>query len=242
MTRGYGADLAVIHDAGFGAFARAAAPAIVALLRRRGLGRGARVVEFGCGSGIGTRILSRAGFDVVGIDRSSAMIALARRRAPLARFVRGSFVDAAIPPCDAIVAIGEVFNYVIDPRHGAGGLARLFRRCRAALRGGGVLVFDALVVDRSRAAAAEFGRTGKDWAIVGRRTVDRGGRRLVREMTTFRRLPNGAWRRGHETISAAIFEAAAVERALAAAGFRGERCRGYGRKALSRGHAVFVGG
>jgi hypothetical protein len=47
----YGADLASIHDAGFGDFAHEAAPWLPALLRRRGIA-GGRVGDLGCGSGI----------------------------------------------------------------------------------------------------------------------------------------------------------------------------------------------
>ena len=59
----YPADLARIHDEGFGDFARAAA---CELLRR--LPGSGRVVEIGCGSGISSELLSDAGYDVLGID------------------------------------------------------------------------------------------------------------------------------------------------------------------------------
>jgi len=233
----YGRDLASIHDAGFGGFARAAAPGVLAILgaRRR------RVVELGCGSGVLTAALARAGRDVLGIDSSAAMLALARKRAPRARFVRASFVDAAIPPCDAVVAVGEVFNYLVDRRNGLRAIERLFRRAHAALFPGGVVVFDALVRDRSRPACREVVREGKDWAVVVRIALDRGGSRLVRRITTFRRLGTGAaWRRGTETIASAIFDARALGLALSRAGFRVAVRRGFGGAALGVGHVVFV--
>jgi len=240
----YREDLAYIHHAGFGSFLRTVAPAIVALLRGAGLPRGARVVELGSGSGAATRVLTRAGFDVTGIEWSPAMIAIARRAAPGARFVRGSFVDAPIPACDAIVAVGEVLNYVIDARHGGGrrALERVFRRLAAALRPGGVLAFDALVRDASRPAVAEIGRAGRDWAVVVRRTIDRAGRRLVRDITTFRRLPSGAWRQGRETIAAALAARSDLAPALRAAGFRAVALRrAYGSEPpLARGHVAVV--
>ena len=46
----YGPDLARIHDAGFGDFARDAGDGIVAMLRDAGI-RGGLVVDLGCGSG-----------------------------------------------------------------------------------------------------------------------------------------------------------------------------------------------
>ena len=77
----YGADLAYIHDAGFGEFATRAAPEVVRLLRANGVRRGL-VVELGCGAGTVARALTDAGYDVLGVDISPAMIRLARTRAP----------------------------------------------------------------------------------------------------------------------------------------------------------------
>ena len=73
----YRNDLAYIHDAGFGQIARAAAPVLLDALRRQGTVRGL-VVDLGCGSGILARDVVDAGYEVLGIDISQAMIALAR--------------------------------------------------------------------------------------------------------------------------------------------------------------------
>ena len=78
---GYDADLAFVHDVGFGTFSEKAGPGLIALLEKRGIDRGL-VVDLGCGSGIWAAEASRAGYDVLGIDQSEAMIALARKRAP----------------------------------------------------------------------------------------------------------------------------------------------------------------
>ena len=51
MTDAYRDDLAYIHDAGFGGFARAAAPVLVETLRQAAIMNGL-VIDLGCGSGI----------------------------------------------------------------------------------------------------------------------------------------------------------------------------------------------
>ncbi len=117
--------------------------------------------------------------------------------------------------------MGEVFNSLVDRRSDLRALSRLFRIGHAALAPGGVLLFDALVRERSRRAAREIVREGKDWAVMGKdwavivwTALERGGSRLVRRVTTFRRGGRGTtWRRGTETISTAIFDARARERA-----------------------------
>jgi SAM-dependent methyltransferase len=48
---------------------------------------GRRAVDFGCGAGRSTRFLKRLGFEVVGIDISEEMLAIARRRDPGGRYV-----------------------------------------------------------------------------------------------------------------------------------------------------------
>ncbi len=70
------------------------------------------------------------------------MIALARRVVPAATFRVASFVSVPLPACNAVTAVGEVLGYLLDPRHDAAALRRLFARVRAALHPGGLFLFD----------------------------------------------------------------------------------------------------
>ena len=96
MTDAYRDDLAYIHDAGFGRFAQAAGPVLLEELSQRGVKDGL-VIDLGCGSGILSRVMSEAGYDVLGIDISSAMIAMARRRVPHGQFRVESLSHGGIP-------------------------------------------------------------------------------------------------------------------------------------------------
>src|SRR5215831_3965456 len=100
----YGEDLAYIHHVGFGDFAASAAPGILRLLRRSGITSGL-IVDLGCGSGILAEALLSAGYEVLGVDASPAMIRLARRQAPRGRFVTESLRTFRLPVCNAITAI-----------------------------------------------------------------------------------------------------------------------------------------
>src|SRR5437660_12344075 len=106
MPDAYHDDLAYVHDAGYGRFARAAAPVLLGELRRHGV-TGGRVIDLGCGSGILAAEVAAAGYDVLGFDISRAMIALARKRAPKARFREQSLWTANLPACVAVTAVGE---------------------------------------------------------------------------------------------------------------------------------------
>jgi len=50
------------------------------------------VVDLGCGIGHWALELNRAGYRVLGVDQSPAMIRLARRKAPASKFKAASFL------------------------------------------------------------------------------------------------------------------------------------------------------
>lgn len=84
-----------------------------------------------------------AGYKVLGIDLSPAMIEMARRRVPEGRLRCESLLTAELPPCIAVAAVGECFNYRLDESNSREQLRALFRRIHAALLPGGILLFDA---------------------------------------------------------------------------------------------------
>lgn len=233
---GYAGDLAHIHDAGFTAFARHSTPGVLAALRRAGIAHG-HVVELGCGSGVTARALADAGYRVLGIDQSAAMVRLARRAAPRARFRRASFLHTPLPPCDALLALGEVFNYVFDPALSMPALAGFFRRAHAALRPGGLLLFDSAGPGRGAGPRRSFA-TGEDWAVLVATAEDRRRRTLTREIVTFRRTGRH-WRRSEETHELRLFRPANVLGALRRAGFRASAGTRYGRWPVYPGLTVY---
>ncbi len=87
MNEVYRNDLAYIHDAGFGGFARAAAPVLVETLRQNKIMDGL-VIDLGCRSGILSQAMVEAGYEVLGIDISEAMVAMARGVCPAGDFDR----------------------------------------------------------------------------------------------------------------------------------------------------------
>ena len=73
QSQEYRDDLAYIHDRGYGALANDAATRLVAELADARIASGT-VVDLGCGSGVLAQALGKAGYHVVGVDQSEAML------------------------------------------------------------------------------------------------------------------------------------------------------------------------
>jgi SAM-dependent methyltransferase len=238
-TRRYGDDLAHVHDAGFGALARGAAPGLLRLLRGNGI-RDGLVVDLACGSGIWARALVEAGYDVLGIDLSPAMIRLARRQAPGAAFRVGSLHRAPLPRCAAATCLGEGIGYLFDRGRGRDPLRALFTRVHAALAPGGLFIFDLIEPAAGGVSAAIRGwREGEGWAVLYESEEDARGRLLTRRITTFRRAGR-SYRRVDEIHRLRLLPRGVVLRALRAAGFRARAVHRYGSHRLAPRRVGFI--
>jgi len=225
----YGADLAFIHHEGFGAFARAAGTGLLAPLRAAGI-RDGLVIDLGCGSGIWARALLDAGYEVLGVDASRDMLALARRNAPDAHWVCASAFEVELPACDAVTSMGEVLSYLPRGAAQAPPMRPLFRKVFRALRPGGLFAFDLIVRGRAKLDHRSW-REGSAWAILHEARELPERRLLERRIVTFRRTGT-TWRRSDELHRVRIANPHEVVRDLGAAGFRVSTSRRYGTHSL----------
>lgn len=235
----YRSDLAYIHDAGFGDLARGAAETLLDALAEAGL-RAGTVVDLGCGSGLLARPLCDAGYAVVGIDLSEAMLALARQHVPEGDFRQGSFVDADLPSCAAVAAIGEVLGYAFDAEHDVDALRTLFQRIFAALAPGGIFLFDLAGPDRAPPVPKQSFREGNGWAVLMDAWAEDDGRVLARRIVSFRRTDGDRYRRDEETHRLLLMDPGVVQADLQTAGFEVRRLDGYGGAPLLPGLVAFL--
>ena len=100
------------------------------------------ILDAACGTGLSSIPLARAGYRVVGVDRSERMLQVARSKAGNAlpvRFVWGDLLSLDLPwTFDAAVCMHSGLDYILDTEDLERALAAL-RRC---LRPGGLLAFD----------------------------------------------------------------------------------------------------
>ncbi len=251
----YSTDLAFIHDAGFAEFAERAAPEVIRILRRQGVrpptGRRAKerpqsrrkatsVVEVGCGSGIVARHLVDARYTVVGFDISPAMVRLARKKVPGAKFHVAPLTQAPLPRCAAVVAIGEVVSYVPAGRGSRPppAICKFFSRVHEALTPGGVFVFDFIESGVQRTYAAKV-HSDHDWVIAVHAELDRAKRILTRRIVAIRKVGR-QYRRTQETHRQWVYSRRAIAKALADAGFTASMSGSYGRYRLMAGDVAVI--
>ena len=232
----YGSDLALIHDEGFGRLAEGAARALIAELHRLGTRHGT-IVDVGCGSGITARRLCDAGYTVLGVDSSDALLDIARERAPRAVFRRGSFVDMDVPECVAASAVGEVLNYRFDERNGRGARCALFDRVFGSLAPGGVFLFDVAGPDRAPDRPTKSFVEGDGWTVLVETSTEAG--ELLRRIVTYR-ASGDLYRRDSELHRLQLVSPDEIESDLRGIGFEVERVERYDDTPLLDGMHAFI--
>jgi len=106
---------------------------LMTLLRERGLGSGASILDAGCGTGSLAIMLARAGFRVTGLDFSPEMIRRARVKdaAGAVEWRVGDITALDLGATfDAVVSVADVFNHFEDLADWESALRGLHRHLR----------------------------------------------------------------------------------------------------------------
>jgi len=111
---------------------------ILRLARERGF-RGGRLLDLGCGTGNATAPMVARGLEVVGVDASDAMLAVARRKLPEVRFHRADVRRLRLRGrFELAYSVFDALNNLLDPA----GFAAMARRVWQLLMPGGLFIFD----------------------------------------------------------------------------------------------------
>lgn len=113
-----------------------------AYLTEHGLAKG-RICELGCGTGIMTEMLAAAGYEMIGLDKSVDMLALAREKQEetgsdilyLNQSMERMELDS---PVDAFISVCDSMNYLLHEDE----ISALFQRVKKYLKPGGYFIFD----------------------------------------------------------------------------------------------------
>lgn len=195
--------------------------------------QGARsVLDVACGTGQHAIALAQAGYEVVGVDVSPAMIDRARENAAAAgveaRFaVRGFGELAGLGrQFDALLCLGNSLPHLTDPAALAEGLADF----HAVLRPGGGLIiqqrnFDRVLACQERYMPPQAASRGADeWLFV--RFYDFDGADLTFNILRLHRRDGEGWEWRAEATDLRAWRAEELRRALVDAGFAEPETRG----------------
>lgn len=176
----------------------------------------ARILDLACGTGQTTAALDEAGYELVGIDGSRAMLAYARNNAPGVEFIRADARSFELEePVDAVVCLFESLNHIMDEDE----LGLVFENVADALVDDGIFLLDV-----NMAPAYDEGWTGTDGIIEADHVLfthnqaDPEAQRGTSEVTLFRHA-HGAWRRQGLVLEHRWFEEETILDKLAEAGF-----------------------
>lgn len=181
---------------------------------------GGRIVELGVGSGVSSRLLLEAGWDVIGVDVCPPMLELAEAHAPGGDFRLGSLWTFDIPRATAVTAFGETVNYATEedvpsPER----LKALFGRVAPSLEPGGLFLFDVACPTRAGPDESRGARFEEDGVLLVMEEVEEDGR-LTRQIDTFLQVDDNLYRRIEEVHTLVLFDPDETEAALRQAGFQ----------------------
>jgi ubiquinone/menaquinone biosynthesis C-methylase UbiE len=196
----------------------------LAAARLAGCAAGADVLDVPCGFGRHAVPLARAGYRVVGVDRSEALLAEARRRAAGARWPKLVHADYRKLPFadesfDAAVCLFSSLGYLGDEED-----TTVLTEVGRVLRPGGRLVIETLHRDR-----LVSGFRDNDWRLAGE------GRLLLEQRTfdpaagvaqTTQTLIDSTGQRESRSFSIRVYTATELIGMLTRAGFGEVKCHG----------------
>jgi SAM-dependent methyltransferase len=151
------------------------------------------ILDVCCGNGHLARKMADSGFQVTGIDGSEPMLRHARENAPGCDFhvcdARGIRFESAF---DAVTSTCDSLNHVMSMAE----LRDVFARVHAALRPGGIFLFDLNTEKgyRDYWTGETGGKTADDHAFVLRLSYDEEVKQGTFAVTLFR-LVDGLWQR-----------------------------------------------
>ena len=197
--------------------------------RRRSL-PGNTVLDLACGTGSLTHELALRGYEMIGVDRSSEMLAQAAEK---------DWSDCPVPPLflcqsmerldlygtiDACVCCLDSVNYVTDPQK----LRRAFQRIHLFLMPGGLFLFDINTPEKLEGLDGQvFLDETEDAYCVWRAEWSKRSRICSYFMDIFQQDPDtGLWERGEELHRERAYTVSELTEYLQEAGFREIRTYG----------------
>ena len=139
---------------------------LTAYLHKAGI-RDGIVLDLGCGTGSMTRLLSQAGYDMIGVDQSASMLQSAAEKtsgADILWLLQDMRSFELYGTVRAVVSVCDPLNYILEEEE----LLQVFRLVNNYLDPGGLFLFDMNTEHKYRdiLGDATFAQTGEDCAYI----------------------------------------------------------------------------
>lgn len=155
-------------------------------LRENGIEDGL-VLELGCGTGKMTRILSKAGYDMIGVDMSQEMLGIAAEKEaegkPILYLNQDMREFELYGTVRAVVSVCDSMNYLTEQEE----LLRVFQLVDNYLDPGGIFIFDLNTIYKYEEVLGEntFCENREECSFIWENYYDRGSRINEYDMTFF---------------------------------------------------------
>jgi len=176
----------------------------------------ARLLDVCCGTGQLAQILTARDYRVTGVDGSEDMLRYARQNAPDAEFMLADARTFSLPPVfDGVVSVFDSLNHVLSLTE----LTFVFTNVHAALKEGGVLVFDLNMEEGFRWRWRNSFSLVEDDHVCVMQLLYRPQENVHTSNVTLFRLEDGRWQRSDFSLTQKCYSEQQVQSALQTAGF-----------------------
>jgi len=195
------------------------------------------VLDLACGTGTMTAILTERGYELISVDGSPDMLAMAREKTEGLAGEPPVFLNQDMPELDlygtvdAAICCLDSLNYLTSPRD----VQRTFQRLHLFIAPGGLLVFDINSAAKLRALDGQiFLDETEDVYCVWRAAFEKRSRICSYGMDIFTLREDGSWARDFEEHRQRSYEVDELRRWLMEAGFTYVRTYGDCRMSAPR--------
>lgn len=184
-------------------------------------GKPRRVIDLGCGTGNIAIPLAKRGYQVIGVDLSAEMLAVAydkmRREQAQVLWVEQDMRELEVPQADSVISFCDSLSYLTDEED----VQQTFSRVFAHLQPGGTFLFD---VHSPYKILHGFGNqtfalTEEEVSYIWQCFCDPDRLEVAHELTFFLRQENGLYERVEEVHEQRAYQPYEMVRWLREAGF-----------------------
>ena len=196
---------------------------LIGLLKEYGIEDGL-VADLGCGTGKITRLLSDAGYDMVGVDNAAEMLEIAREiqedeeRDDIWYLLQDMRELELSGEVNAMVSICDSMNYILEEED----LKEVFLRVKEYLQTGGIFIFDMNTLHKYRDMIGEttIAENRDEGSFIWDNYFYEDEMVNEYELTLFIREENGLFRKYEETHYQRAYEIDTVKRLIEEAGLK----------------------